>query len=126
MGYCFGGTCSLELARSGADLVGAVSFHGNLSTPDPDDAKKIKARLLVLHGADDPVVPPEEVEEFIDEMRKAKVDWQLVSYGGAVHSFTNRMAGNDPSRGVAYNALAEARSWQAMKDFFSEIFEKKK
>jgi dienelactone hydrolase len=122
IGYCFGGTTVLEMARSGAELVGVVSFHGGLSTPHPGDAKNIKCKVLVLHGADDPAVPPEQVIAFQDEMRKAGVDWYMVSYGGAVHSFTNPDAGNDPSRGAAYNEKADRRSWEAMKTFFREIF----
>jgi dienelactone hydrolase len=122
IGYCFGGTVVLEMARSGADLAGVVSFHGGLSTPNPGDAKNIKGKVLVLHGADDPAVPPDQVIAFQDEMRKANVDWQMVSYGGAVHSFTNPDAGNDPSRGAAYNEKADRRSWDAMELFFSEIF----
>ena len=112
----------LELARSGAPVAGVVSFHGGLATPDPADAKNIKGKVLVLHGADDPLVPPPEVSAFEEEMRRAKVDWQLVAYGGAVHSFTNPKAGTDPSRGAAYNEPAAKRSWRAMKDFFVEIF----
>ena len=122
IGYCFGGTTVLEMARGGADLAGVVSFHGGLSTPDPGDAKNIKGKVLVLHGADDPVVPPDQVLSFQDEMRKAKVDWQMVNYGGAVHSFTNPGAGNDPSRGSAYDEKADKRSWEQMKTFFGEIF----
>jgi len=122
IGYCFGGGVALELARSGADIAGVVSFHGNLDTPNPDDAKKIKARVLVLHGGDDSFVPASQVAAFQEEMRKAKVDWQLIIYGGAVHSFTNPEAGNDPSRGAAYNEKADNRSWEAMKAFFAEIF----
>jgi dienelactone hydrolase len=122
IGYCFGGGVALELARSGADIKGVVSFHGNLDTPNPEDAKNIKAKVLVLHGADDPHVPPEQVAAFQKEMRDAKVDWQMVFYGNAVHSFTNPDSGNDPSRGAAYNKKADVRSWQAMKDFFKEIF----
>jgi dienelactone hydrolase len=99
-----------------------VSFHGGLDTPDPNDAKNIKAKVLVLTGADDPNVPASQVLAFADEMRKARVDWQLVMYGGAVHSFTNPASGNDPSKGVAYNEKADRRSWQAMKDFFAEMF----
>jgi dienelactone hydrolase len=125
IGYCFGGTTVLELARSGADVNGVVSFHGGLSTPTSEDAKNIKAKVLALHGADDPNVPPDEVKAFEDEMRKAKVDWQLVSYGGAVHSFTDWNAGNDNSRGAAYNEKADKRSWEAMKSFFQEIFPNK-
>lgn len=121
IGYCFGGTTVLELARSGADLDGVVSFHGGLSTPKPEDAKNIRARVLALHGADDPNVPPPEVAAFEDEMRKGGVDWQLVSYGGAVHSFTDWNAGNDNAKGSAYNERADRRSWEAMKTFFSEV-----
>jgi dienelactone hydrolase len=124
IGYCFGGGAALELARSGADLAGVVSFHGNLDTPRPEDAKNIKAKVLVLAGADDPHVTAAQVAAFEDEMRKAGVDWQLVAYGGAVHSFTNPAAGNDPQRGAAYNEKADHRSWEAMKQFFAEIFKK--
>jgi dienelactone hydrolase len=122
MGYCFGGGTALELARSGAQLSGVVSFHGNLDTPDPGDAKNIKAKVLALHGADDPLVTPAHVHAFQDEMRKASVDWQMVLYGGAVHSFTNPASGSDPSKGLAYNEKADSRSWAAMRLFFDEIF----
>jgi dienelactone hydrolase len=122
IGFCFGGTTALELARDGAPLVGVVSFHGGLSTLTPADAKNIKGKVLVLHGADDPNVPPDEVAAFEKEMRDASVDWQLIAYGGAVHAFTVPSAGNDNSKGAAYNAKADARSWQAMKDFFAEVF----
>ncbi len=122
IGYCFGGTVALELARAGAPVAGVVSFHGGLATPTPADAKNIRAKVLVLHGAVDPNVPPAEVAAFEKEMNEAKVDWQLVSYSGAVHSFTNPDAGNDPSKGNAYNEKADRRSWQAMKSFFEELF----
>jgi dienelactone hydrolase len=122
IGFCFGGTTALELARDGAPLVGVVSFHGGLSTPTPADARNIKGKVLVLHGADDPNVPADEVAAFEKEMRDAGVDWQLIKYGGAVHAFTVPSAGNDNSKGAAYNARADARSWQAMKDFFAEVF----
>ncbi len=121
IGYCFGGMCALELARGGADVKGTVSFHGALNTPTPTDAKSIKGKVLVLHGADDPNVKPEEVAAFEQEMRDAKVDWQLVAYGNTVHAFTNPAAGNDPSKGMAYNADSDRRSWEAMKAFFNEI-----
>lgn len=123
IGYCFGGTVVLELARSGADVKGVVSFHGGLDTPNLSDANNIKAKVLVLHGADDPYVPEEQLKTFEKEMREAKVDWQLVSYGNAVHSFTNPGAGNDNSKGAAYNQKADKRSWEAMKSFFNEIFD---
>ncbi|MEA5470162.1 dienelactone hydrolase family protein [Spirulina sp. 06S082] len=122
IGYCFGGGTVLELARSGISLAGVVSFHGNLDTPNLEDANNIRGRVLVLHGADDPLVPPEQVQTFAKEMRSANVDWQLVMYGGAVHSFTDSNAGNDPSKGSAYQEEADKRSWAAMKQFFSEIF----
>ena len=122
IGYCFGGTCVLELARSGADVAGVVSFHGGLATANPADAKHIRGKVLVLHGGDDPHVPPKEVAAFEDEMRSAGVDWQLVVYGGAVHAFTNPASGNDKSRGAAYDAAADRRSWEAMKAFLGEVF----
>ncbi|MDD5772692.1 MAG: dienelactone hydrolase family protein [bacterium] len=121
IGYCFGGTTVLELARSGALLSGVVSFHGGLDTPSYE-AKNIKAKVLVLHGGDDPNVKPEHMASFQEEMRKSGVDWQVYIYGGAVHSFTNPDSGNDPSKGVAYNEKADKRSWEAMKLFFAEIF----
>mgnify|MGYP001580224541 CR=1 FL=1 len=122
MGYCFGGTTVLELARSGADISGVVSFHGNLSTPNPEDAKNIKAKVLVFQGSEDPFVPQEVVLAYQNEMRKAGVDWQMVIFGGAVHSFTVPEAGNDPSKGMAYNEKSDKRSWEMMKLFFKEIF----
>jgi len=126
IGYCFGGTTVLELARSGADVAGVVSFHGGLATPAAADAKNIKAKVLALHGGDDPFVKPEEVLAFQDEMRKGGVDWYFVSYGNAVHSFSNPAAGNDNSKGAAYNEKADKRSWEAMRKFFKEIFGQKK
>ena len=121
IGYCFGGTTVLELARSSADISGVVSFHGGLSSPNPADAKNIKGKVLVLHGADDPNVNP-EVAGFQEEMRNAKVDWEMISYGNAVHSFTDWNAGSDNSKGAAYNEKADKRSWEAMQQFFAEIF----
>ncbi len=122
LGYCFGGTGALELARSGADIRGAISFHGGLGGGNPAEAGNIKAKILVLHGADDPNVKPEEITEFMEEMRAGKVDWHMVSYGNAVHSFTELEAGNDNSRGAAYNAEADRRSWQELQNFLGEIF----
>jgi len=122
MGYCFGGGAALELGRSGAPLKGIVTFHGSLATPTPADAKNIKGKVLVLHGADDPYVKQDDVKAFMDEMRSAGVNWELVEYGGAVHAFTIKGAGSDNSKGAAYNAQADRRSWQAMKEFFEEIF----
>lgn len=124
IGYCFGGTTVLELARSGADIAGVVSFHGGLDTPTSQDAKNIRAKVLALQGADDPYVPADQVAAFENEMRQAGVDWQLIVYGGAVHGFTNPANGTDNSKGAAYNALADARSWVAMQQFFNELFAK--
>jgi dienelactone hydrolase len=122
MGYCFGGTTALEVARSGAEVIGTVSFHGDLSTPTLDDAKKIKGKVIAFHGADDPFVPAAQVAAFEEEMRRAGVDWQLVAYGGAVHSFTLRHAGSDNSKGSAYNEKADLRSWEAYRAFLAEVF----
>lgn len=122
MGFCFGGTVALELARTGADLDGTISLHGNLDTPDPALAKNIKGSVLILHGADDPYVPAQQVQNFQDEMRAAKVDWSLVAYGGAVHSFTKPEAGNDPAQGQAYHPKATERAFEALRDFYAEVF----
>jgi dienelactone hydrolase len=122
IGYCFGGTAVLEIARDGADLAGVVAFHANFDTPDPREAKNIKGRVLALHGANDPIVPDAEVLAFQKEMRDAEVDWQLITYGNAVHSFTNWELDSDNSKPAAYNATADKRSWTAMLDFFNEVF----
>lgn len=123
MGYCFGGSTALELARTGADLVGAVSFHGGLITHDPSDASEIRAKLLVLTGASDPVVPDEKVVAWQDEMRAApSVDWQLVTYAGAMHAFA--VPGTDaPDHGAQYQERADRRSWQALEVFLAEVFD---
>lgn len=122
MGYCFGGMVALELSRSGAPLLGTAVFHGTLDTPDPSQAKNIKGSVAVFHGADDPFVNADQVRGFMDEMKKAGVDWRFTYYSGAVHAFTNPQAGNDPSKGAAYNAKADARSWESMKLYYQEIF----
>jgi len=122
IGYCFGGTGVLELARSGADVLGVVSFHGGLDSPSPADGKNVKGKVLVLHGADDPFTPKAEIAAMEKELKDAGVDYQLVFYSGAVHAFTQPMAGNDPSRGAAYHEKADKRSWRAMRDFFEEVF----
>lgn len=121
MGYCFGGTGALEAARSGLPVVGAVSLHGGLTSKNPQDAKNIKGKVLILHGAIDPYVPPADVEGFMKEMNEAKIDYQFVAYSGAVHAFTQKDAGNDPSKGHAYNAVAERRSWEALGAFLNEV-----
>lgn len=120
IGFCFGGGAVLELARSGADLDAFVSFHGNLDTPNPEDAKQIKAPVLVLHGADDPAVPQEQLDGFVAEMKAAEVDWQLVSYGNAVHSFTDPYA-SVPGRNEYHPEVAK-RAFQAMNDLLDERF----
>ncbi|HEY8272249.1 MAG TPA: dienelactone hydrolase family protein [Pseudobdellovibrionaceae bacterium] len=120
MGYCFGGTVALEMGRSGLPLAGVVSFHGGLATPTPQDAKNFKAKLLVLHGAIDPYTK-DEVPGFQKEMDEARVDYQLISYGGTVHAFTNPQAGNDIKTGAAYNALSDRRSMQAFMGFLNEV-----
>ncbi|MGE4132256.1 MAG: dienelactone hydrolase family protein [Bdellovibrionales bacterium] len=124
MGFCFGGMTALELARSGAALSGVVSFHGNLDTPTPADAKSIKGRILILHGADDPHVPPAQIADFEREMKAAKIEYQIIQYPGAVHAFTNPNAGSDPKTGAAYNAEADKNSKIAMHDFLRELFGK--
>jgi dienelactone hydrolase len=123
IGYCFGGTGVLELVRDGSEVKGVVSFHGGLNTPTPEDAKNIKAPVLVLHGADDPFVKPDEVAAFKKEMADAGVKYEFVAYPGAVHSFTRPDAGNDNSKGAAYNEAADKASWFAMKEFFAKIFQ---
>jgi dienelactone hydrolase len=123
IGYCFGGTTVLELARSGAPILGVVSFHGGLATPNPKDAANIKGKVLICHGGDDKFESPEEIAEFQQSMRDANVDWQMIIYGGAVHAFTNPDADRHHISGIAYNANADHRSWQAMQNFFHEIFD---
>lgn len=120
MGYCFGGTAVLDLARAGgSDIKGVVSFHGGLQGNDLDGAAQIDSKILVLHGEDDPLVPPEQVAQFKAEMTEKKADWQLHAYGHTVHAFT-RPGANDASFGTVYQANADRRSWQAMLNFFEE------
>jgi dienelactone hydrolase len=119
IGYCFGGAPALDLARSGAPLVDVVTFHGSLATPNPENAKNIKAHVLVLHGAADPIVNAQAVANFEKEMTDGGVDWQVVLYGPhVVHAFTDNTHPADPSGNSAYNADADKRSWQAMSDLF--------
>lgn len=122
IGYCFGGACSLEAARMGAPLRGAVSFHGSLRTSNPAKAGVVKAKVLVLHGDADPLVPKEQVEAFKKEMSDAKVDLEFIGYPGAVHSFTIKGSEAAGNPAVAYNAEADTKSWEAMKRFFDAIF----
>ena len=122
IGYCFGGTGAIEAARGGLKVKGVVSFHGGLGKDANRMAKPINAKVLALHGADDPYVPAKEVSAFEDEMRTSNADWQLNSYANAVHAFTHKDAGADNSKGAAYNEKADIRSWEAMKIFFNELF----
>jgi dienelactone hydrolase len=121
IGFCFGGMCALELARSGADIKGAVSFHGLLHKPGTLKAEQIKAKILALHGYSDPMATPEQVNSFCQEMTEAKVDWQMQMYGLVQHAFTNPQA-HDAQLGLVYNATAAKRSWVAMTNFLQEIF----
>lgn len=122
IGFCFGGTGALEAARAGLPVKGVVSFHGGLDVPAGFGAAPITAKVLVCHGAEDPWVPAKEVAAFQDEMRQAKADYIFVAYAGAVHAFTQKGAGTDPTKGAAYQEAAHRRSWQHMKNFFREIF----
>ncbi len=121
IGYCFGGTTVIELARAGADVAGVVSFHGSIDSPTPADGAKIKAKILVCHGDVDPFVPQKDIDAFNTEMREHKVDCQLISYPGAVHSFTDWTA-TATTGGARYQEAADKRSWEHMKSFFAELF----
>ena len=120
MGYCFGGLVAMDLARTGADIKGAVSFHGFLAGPE-NSTNEIKAKLLALHGDSDPMVGQDQIESFRQEMTSKKVDWQLHVFGGAMHSFTNPEA-NDPDFGAVYSKNADERSWKIFTDFLMELF----
>ncbi len=122
IGYCFGGMTVLELARSGANVKGVVSFHGELNTPMPAKPGEVRASVLVLTGADDPIVPPQQVKAFEQEMKNAGADFRVISYPGAVHSFTNPDADKLHNKALGYNKEADEKSWEAMKEFFAEIF----
>ena len=122
IGFCFGGSVVLELARDGADLKAAVSFHGVLATRMPAASGKVKASVLVCTGADDPLAPPEQVKAFEDEMRAAEVrDWQVISFGNTLHGFTNPAADGSMMRSALYSAQADRRSWASMRSLFEEV-----
>lgn len=121
MGFCFGGLCSLELARSGADILGTISFHGLLHADPALPTHPIHSKILVLHGYDDPMVPPSTLMHFATEMTQAKADWQIHAYGNTKHAFTNPLA-HDQQLGLIYNENANHRSWQALVNFLKEIF----
>ena len=122
IGFCFGGSTVLQLARSGADLKGVVSFHGALSTKAPAKAGSVKAGILSCTGADDPMIPADQVVAFEEEMRAAKADWQVIQYGNTLHSFTNPEADGSLNPAILYNEKTDKRSWAAMRDFFQEKF----
>ena len=125
IGYCFGGAVVLHMARAGTDLDGVASFHGNLSTQPPAVEGAVKSRVLVLHGAEDPLIPPEQAEAFKQEMQQAKVDIELIAYPGAVHSFTNPVAtavGESLNMPLAYDEKADQQSWAELDGFLKEIF----
>jgi dienelactone hydrolase len=122
IGYCFGGTAVLELARSGADVACTVGFHSGLATARPDDARNIKGKVLVCIGADDPLISPDERLAFEREMRAAKVDWRLHLHGNAVHGFANPDADKRGMAALAYHRPTADRSWRAMRDLFDETF----
>ena len=121
MGYCFGGMCVLELARSGADVLGVVSIHGIFARGEVGN-EAISAKVLCLHGHEDPMVPPEQVSAFEQEMTDAGVDWQVHVYGSTMHAFTNPAA-NNPDFGTVYNEIAERRTYQTIENFLQEIFQ---
>ncbi|MEK6596320.1 MAG: dienelactone hydrolase family protein [Pseudomonadota bacterium] len=121
MGYCFGGMCVLELARSGADVRGVISIHG-IFAPGKVANEKITAKVLCLHGHDDPMVPPEQILVFETEMTQAGVDWQVHVYGGTMHAFTNPKA-NNPDFGTVYKEVAANRAYQSIANFLGEVFE---
>lgn len=122
IGYCFGGTSVLELARSGAPVRGVVSFHGGLATEKPAERGVVRAKIVSLTGDDDPFIPLTQVNAFIDEMKNAQTDYQVTVYGGVKHAFTNPRAGDRGVPGLAYDRSADERSWNAMHTFFQEIF----
>lgn len=126
IGYCFGGTGALEAARGGLNVKGVVSFHGGLGKDASRANKPVKPMVLALHGADDPYVPQKEIDSFIQEMKDGKADWQLVYYSGAVHAFTEKEAGNDTSKGAAYNEKADKRSWVTFMQFLKDVFKEEK
>ncbi len=123
IGFCFGGTTALQLAYSGASLAGVVSFHGSLPLPDAADRGRIKARVLILHGAADPFTSPADLATFEKTLDQANVDWEMVIYANAEHSFTNPDADTYKIPGVAYNARAAKRAWRQMKLFLTEVLQ---
>jgi dienelactone hydrolase len=122
IGFCFGGATCFELARAGAPLAAIVTFHAGIATELPEDAGRIRAKVLICNGAEDPVVKKEQLDAVTAELRRDKVDWQLIQYGNTVHSFTDSEADKRNAPGFAYNALTVERSWTAMRHLFAEVF----
>lgn len=122
IGFCFGGATVMQMAYSGADLAGVVSFHGSLPAATEEQAKAVKAKVLVCHGEDDPFVPKEQVLKFQEMLTAGEVDFQFISYSNTVHSFTNPDADSHNMQGAAYNRQTDERSWAHMRQFFNEIF----
>ncbi len=121
IGFCFGGLCVLDMARTGTDIKGVASFHGLFGAPGNTAGTKIKAKVLALHGHEDPMVPVDAVVELEKELTEASADWQIYVYGNALHAFTNPAA-NNPELGAIYNKNADKRSWQALLNFLDELF----
>ena len=122
IGFCYGGTAALELARSGAEVACTVGFHSGLATKRPEDARHIRGKVLICNGADDPLVPPEERAAFEAEMRAGQVDWRLYVFGNTVHGFANPDAGRRGNPALAYHRPTAERAWRAMRDVFDETF----
>jgi dienelactone hydrolase len=125
IGYCFGGLAALDLARTGANIRGAVTFHALLMPPAVSYCATIRSKILVLHGYDDPMVPPTQVNQFAQEMTMKKADWQIHMYGHTKHAFTNPVA-SDSALGLCYSSLADKRSWQSATLFLGDLFEGRK
>ena len=123
IGYCFGGSTALQLAYSGADLKAVVSFHGGPAFPDIEDVPNIKAKLMLCHGGADPLIPAQRFKAFKEMLSQTNLDWQVIVYGGAIHSFTNPLSDKFGVDGVGYNRLADQRSWRHMLGLFKEVFE---
>ena len=121
MGFCFGGLCVLDLARTGADVLGVASFHGLFGKPGNTDGNRIAAKVLAMHGWDDPMVPPDQVIGLAAELTEMGADWQIHAYGNTMHAFTNQDA-DDPDFGTVYSPCADHRSWQSLQLFLAEIF----
>ncbi len=121
IGFCFGGLCALDVARTGADIRGAASFHGLFGAPGNTKGRTIKAKVIAFHGYDDPMVKPAEIIALADELTEAGADWQIHAYGGVMHAFMNPLA-NDPAFGTVYNKRAADRAWESLKLFLNECF----